>query len=222
MGPDASSARRSKWRRPQEDKILRRMTLAGFAAALALFLFFTWMDCRRSGAWYSADDICFVGMMMGVLALLFIVYLMFWRLDRLNVATYSYSWMGRFDEIEAKVSRALEMQGLGNEEVTRTRKWPFWSGLLKVDIVVLSVPSMGFRVHMENNREREDDPTDDSCTVRVGPVNDATHAAIFHIIEAFNSLFDEEELPKLVVWGRRTGRPPSTSAGKPGPEGGGA
>jgi hypothetical protein len=205
-GPSASSRKRPRWLRPEDERFLGRAFLAGFISILVIFLVFKGLDVRRTGVWFSREDVCFDVMMVSVVLVFFIGLIMVRRLERLYAQSYTYSWKGRFDEIETKVLTALDMQGL--EHVTHPIGWTesMRRRLFKTMVVVHHVPSMGFQVRMENSLEREDDPTDDSCIIHAGPIKDATHPAIFHFIEAFNGLFDDEEMPKLVVWGRRTRR----------------
>ena len=213
MSPEASSSGRPRWRRPQRERFLIWLFLGGFLSILGMLLLFMWLNFRRDGNWFGRDDVCVNAMLVPILVLFLVGLAMAVRDERRFAESYLYSWKGRYDEIESKVLTALDLQGL--ERVTTSSGWidALRLRLAKSTVVVHSVPSIGFWVRLENNLEREDDPTDDSCTVLVGPVSDATHPAIFRFIEAFNSLFDDEERPKLVVWGRRTGGPSDSHPG---------
>ncbi len=209
MGPMSSRRKRPKWYRPslKEDKDVQRMTLLVFAVVLGAQLLLLRGALRNEARHIMGSLICDQIFFTTMTVSLAWSYLLFRGAERRNAESYTYYWKGRFDDIVAKVRQALQDQGLDHKEARSRWGRPLHARLFSFDILVIEVPDAGFRVYMENNRKNEDDPADDCCTVHVGPVSDETHAAIFHFIEAFNDLFDEEELPKLVVWGRRTGRP---------------
>ena len=211
MNMKASRRKTLKWHLPKEDKGVRRLMLGMF---IILFGFQVCMGIHVLSRDVRSNLGEFVSLQ--VLLTLFTLmslggYIVSVRLDRLTARSYTFYWRGGFDEVLSKVRRVLDDIDVRHETDEGFWGRPLFHRLLDYEMVIYQVPSEGFRVYIDHEPRNEEDDTGDLTTIHVGPVTPRTNAVIFSFIEIFNDLFEDDERPNLIVWGRKAGRQPANT-----------